>query len=188
MIDLFCVASGGSLTKADCALVANSGAKILTVNNTWQMFEKSDYIYAGDLKWWMAYHDKIIIPAERWTSSKKAARDYHLNLHTANGPFNSGMRAIQWAIQNGFKSIALLGYDCSLKNGSHWHGNHNFKTASALTQQKINKWKMQFLKVEKQAKSAGVKIYNCSRYTELVCFPRAVLEDVLGLTAAPPSV
>ncbi len=179
MIDLFCIASGPSLTKADCELVAASGAKILTVNNSWQMFDRCDYIYAGDLKWWRAYRDKITIPAELWTSSRRAALKYYLFLHPATGPFNSGQRAIQLAISQGFKAIALLGYDCSVKNGTHWHGDHDFSAAPILTQQRTDKWKKQFIKVGQHAEEEAATVYNCSRHTELECFPRADLEDAL---------
>ena len=180
MIDIFCVASGPSLVKADCDLVAQSGAKICCVNNAWQMFDRIDCLYAGDLKWWQAYADKIDIPvAEKWTCAKAAACEFGVNLHKANGPFNSGMRAIQWAIEQGFVTIALLGYDCSIKHGSHFHGDHNFPKARQITISKVNKWHMHFLKVERQARLAQVKVYNCSRYTEMACFPVMSLEDLL---------
>ena len=180
MIDIFCIASGPSLTRADCDLVAKSGAKVCCVNNTWEMFNQVDYLYAGDLKWWKAYSDKISIPVgEKWTCAKSAARLFDVNLHRAAGPFNSGMRAIQWAISQGFKMIGLLGYDCSLKGGTHFHGDHTFEKARKLTNQKVKKWQFQFMKVERQARKEKAKIYNCSRYTELGCFPVAKLEDVL---------
>jgi len=180
MADIFCVASGPSLTRADCDLIAQSGAKICCVNNAWEMFEQIDYLYAGDLKWWKAYGEQLNIPiGEKWTCAKSAAARFGLNFHRAVGPFNSGMRAIQWVIGQGFKAIALLGYDCSIKHGSHFHGDHTFEKARELTTQKVKKWHLQFLKVEKQARRADVNIYNCSRYTEMACFPVMDLEDAL---------
>jgi hypothetical protein len=180
-LDLFCIASGPSLTKADCDLVARSGAKILAVNNSWQMFDKIDYLYAGDLKWWKAYSGKTTVSVgEKWSCSAAAAKQFGLNLHrVSRSPFNSGMRALQWAIGQGFKNIGLLGYDCSLVGGSHWHGQHTFQHAYPVTQQKVNKWHLQFAKVAQQAKRAGVTITNFSRHTELGCFPVAALEDLL---------
>ena len=180
MFDIFCIASGPSLTRADCDLIAQSGSKVCCVNNAWQMFDWVDYLYAGDLKWWKAYADQLTIPiGEKWTCAKSAALKFSLNLHKASGPFNSGMRAIQWAIEQGFSSIALLGYDCSLKGGSHFHGDHTFEKARQLTNQKVKKWHLQFLKVERQARRVGAKVFNCSRYTELGCFPVMRLEDAL---------
>ena len=180
MIDLFCIASGPSLTYDDCELIRKSGIKSVAVNNSWEMAPFCNYIYAGDRKWWAAYHDKITINAERWTCSDKAASSYGLNYHIAGGPYNSGMRAIQFAISKGFKSIALIGYDCSVKKGTHWHGDHKIKGFGNPTNEKISTWKDQFKRVSDQAKKNNITVINCSRYTELECFDIVKLEKALG--------
>jgi len=87
------------------------------------------------------------------------------------------MRAIQWAIERGYKHIGLIGYDCSIKRGSHFHGDHKFEKASPLNGKKMDRWHKQFLKVEKKARIEKVDVFNCSRYTELGCFPIMNLED-----------
>lgn len=180
MADIFCIASGPSLIKSDCELIAQSGATICCVNNSWQMFEQIDYLYAGDLKWWRAYGKQVnIFVLERWTCMAAAANEFGLNLHRANGPFNSGMRAIQFVMQKGYKEIALLGYDCSIKAGSHFHGDHTFSKAQPITESKVNNWHAQFSKVACEAEAKKVNIYNCSRDTEIGCFPRRSLEDIL---------
>jgi hypothetical protein len=180
MIDIFCVASGPSLTKRDCDLIAASGAKIIAVNKSWEMFERLDFFYAGDLKFWKEYYKQINIPVgEKWTCAAAAAKMFNLNLHNTAGPFNSGMRAIQLAILKGFRTIGLLGYDCSLAKGSHWHGAYEKPQFIPVTQRKVDKWQVQFLKVVKQARIVGARIYNCSRHTELACFPLMDLEDVV---------
>lgn len=179
MIDLFCIASGPSLTEADCELVRQSGIKTVAVNDSWRIARFCDYIYAGDTKWWAVNHDKIDINAEKWTCSDKAANTYKLHYHIAAGPYNSGMRAIQFGISKGFKSIAILGYDCSLKNGIHWHGEHKEEKLRNPNDHKVLIWHDQFKRVSDNAKKQGVNIYNCSRYTELTCFELAKLEDVL---------
>lgn len=179
MIDLFCIASGPSLTADDCELVKQSSIKTVAVNNSWEIASFCDYIYAGDTKWWDIYFNKINIDVEKWTCSTTAANKYKINFHFASGGYNSGMRAIQFGIFKGFKNIALLGYDCSLKNGIHWHGDHIGKKLRNPNKDKVNMWKGHFKRVSDSAKKLGVKIYNCSRYTELDCFEIANLEDVL---------
>lgn len=181
MIDLFCIASGPSLTKEDCELVRQSGIKTIAVNNSWEIAPFCDYIYAGDKKWWSIYFNKITIGAERWTCSTDAANTYKINYHIAGGAYNSGMRAIQFGIFKGFKNIALLGYDCSLKNGIHWHGKHIDKKLRNPNKEKVSKWKDQFMRVSSQAIKNGVNVSNCSRYTELDCFKIMKLEEALGL-------
>lgn len=180
MIDLICIASGPSLTAGDCEAVRLFGKGVVAVNNSWKMVPWCDYIFAGDLKWWRAYHRELNIQAERWTSSTAAAKTYKVNFFKASGPFNSGMRAIQWGIWKGFKDILLLGYDCSLKNGIHWHGPHDERRAlKNPNAKKVCRWHSQFEQVAIDANKKGVLIRNCSRYSEMACFPRAKLEDVL---------
>lgn len=180
MVDLFCIASGPSLTISDCITVVKSGVDTVAVNDSWKMFPFCSYIYAGDSKWWDINYDKIDILAEKWTCSNKAANTYKIHYHIAAGPYNSGMRAIQFGIWKGFKSIALLGYDCSLKNGIHWHGLHQEPALRNPNESKVKMWHDQFRRVSNNAEKQGVAIYNCSRYTELTCFNLLPLEEALG--------
>lgn len=179
MIDLFCIASGPSLTASDCELVRRSGIKTVAVNDSWKMARFCDYLYAGDFKWWKVNYNKIDIDAEKWTCSDRAANAYKINYHIAAGLYNSGMRAIQFGISKGFKSIAILGYDCSLKNGVHWHGEHKEPTLRNPNESKVKKWHDQFKRVSDNAKKQGVSIINCSRHTELTCFDKMTLEEAL---------
>jgi len=185
MVDLFCVASGPSLTAADCELLCGSGAKIVAVNNSWRMVPFCDYLYAGDKKWWAAYMDEIKTErAEFWTCSAGAAGKFKLNLHQGRvGGYNSGLRAIEFAASKGFKRIGLLGYDCSVKGGLHWHGAHEAPTLGNPNPVKVEKWKKQFSNLARNADNLGFTILNCSRETELDCFRRATLEEVLSCAA-----
>lgn len=182
MIDLFCIASGPSLTVEDCEIVKNSGIKSIAVNNSWEIAPFCYYIYAGDTKWWKLNMSKINVKAEKWTCSTSAANTYGINFHFAGGSYNSGMRAIQFGMSQGFKNIALLGYDCSLINGIHWHGAHTNKSLDNPTKDKLPKWKSHFKRVAESAAKQNVKIINCSRYTELDCFDIVSLESALGIT------
>lgn len=180
MIEAFCIASGPSLTASDCELVRQSGAKVIAVNNSWRMAPFCDYLYSGDMKWWRAYHKEINIRAERWTCSRLAHGKFGVNLHIAGGGYNSGMRAIQFAVMKGFKTIGILGYDCSLKLGFHWHGRHSVERGLRNpSEARVQKWHEQFARVGPKITAAGAKVFNCSRYTELECFERKTLEEVL---------
>jgi hypothetical protein len=72
----------------------------------------------------------------------------------------------------GADEIYLLGYDCSLKNGLHWHGKHDGKLTNCDS---IKEWPSIFARVSRQV---DAKVYNCSRYTELKCFEKLELEQV----------
>lgn len=167
-----CIASGPSLTEDDCQIVKRSGYTTIAVNTSWERARFADYIYAGDLSWWERNHNKIDIEAIKVTCSQRAAARYKMQYHKRYGAYNSGMRAIQYAMHLGASRVLLLGYDCSLKHGVHWHGDHGHKNPSPG---KVRLWRGQFRQVADEAKRKGVEIINCSQHTELKCFPTADL-------------
>lgn len=170
------IASGPSLTANDCALIEASGLPTIAVNSSWRLARFADVIYAGDEAWWGAYGHEVDIPAEKWTCSRQAAAKHRINHHNVVGPYNSAARAAQFAVERGASRVILLGVDCSLKHGIHWHGAHT-KTKNP-DQQKIKRWHKQFGVVKRMARET--EIINCSRYTELTCFPVRDLESVLA--------
>ncbi|HBO2361308.1 TPA: hypothetical protein L4H08_005446 [Pseudomonas aeruginosa] len=172
-----CIASGPSLTAEDCSVVQASGLPTIAVNTSWKLARFCDVIYAGDSCWWEAYGSEIDIPAERWSCTRQAIQRFGVNHHIVYGEYNSGMRAIQFAIWQGAKRVLLLGYDCSLEHGTHWHGEHG-KTKNPDSK-KVGQWHRQFGQVSAEAKTAGVEVVNCSRSTALTCFERIGLEEAL---------
>lgn len=170
-----CVASGPSLSIEQARLINSSQHFKIAVNNTWQRIIRANIIYAGDFGWWRFNKDNISINAEFWTCSKTAANTFNLNLHAATGGFNSGMRAAQLAIKMGYEKIILVGFDCCVRKGAHWHGRHS-KTSNP-TKVSVAKWQRQFQILESEAKSKDVEIINCSAHTELKVFRRGNLED-----------
>lgn len=173
-----CIASGPSLTKQDCEAVEKTGMPIIAVNSSWLLSKDCDFIYAGDGAWWQANIDQVQAEAqyaELWTCAEYVSKELRLNYHKpkTSGFWNSGMRAIQFAIEQGAKKIILLGYDGSLKNGVHWHGLH--ENTSNPTKAIARKWNVQFCIIEQST----VEIVNCSKYTEISAFKKDNLENHL---------
>lgn len=174
MKTIVCIASGPSLTDADCEAVRLSGLDTIAINTSWKAARFAKYIYAGDSRWWAENIEEIDIDAAKWTCLENAAIQFKINHHRGfRGVENSGLRAIQFAIWRGAERVILLGYDCSLKNGIHWHGEHT-KTYNPNAE-RVKKWHRQFA----NADLSGVDVVNCSRYTELECFRRSTLETEL---------
>lgn len=174
------IASGPSLTQADCDLIESAGLTTVAVNSSWKLARFADVLYAGDFAWWKAYGHEVDIPAERWSCARQAVHHFRTKLHsTYGGEFNSGQRAIQFAVERGAARVILLGFDGSLRHGVHWHGPHE-KTGNP-DEVKVKKWRRQFALVASQAKRAGCEVVNCSRHTELTCFPLESLESALEL-------
>lgn len=170
------LASGPSLCAEDVATALASGWPVIAVNNTWQLAPGCAVIYAGDVEWWEKYRTVIDSPAERWTCHPRAAQQFGLHFHVAKGAYNSGQRAIQFAAGQGAQRVVLLGFDCSLSDGTHWHGDHiGLRNPSS---QSVQRWQRHF--TELAASLAHISIINASRSTSLTCFPKQPLSAALA--------
>lgn len=173
-----CIASGPSLNTADCALVAAAGLPVIAVNNSWQMLPAADVVFASDLVWWNEYGATVPRTAERWTTCQLAAQRHQLQQFKSRfltQSYNSGQLAIELAISRGARRVLLLGYDCSLRTGTHWHGDHD--NIRNPTRESVARWHEEFLQLRQWA--AGIEIINCSRETALKVFPRSTIEAEL---------
>lgn len=175
----FCIASGPSLTESDSKQVIETNYPVISVNSSWMAVPECQHIYAADGCWWEEYSAGITSEAARWCGDEFTARRFGINwLPSAiPGSFNSGQRAIELAIHLGARRVLLLGYDCSIRNGTHWHGNHAL--LSNPDNFSVARWQDEFSRLK--AVAGGVEIINCSRFTRLTCFPRQSLETALSL-------
>ncbi|KML21366.1 hypothetical protein VL10_18405 [Leclercia adecarboxylata] len=171
-------ASGPSLTIADCAAACRSGLPVIAVNSSWRAAPGCSHIYAGDLRWWDMNIPALPDGPERWTCNRRAHTRHGLNLFPTDttGTFNSGQRAILFAHWLGAKRIILLGFDCSITNGSHWHGDHT--CLDNPTAANVKRWHGEFARVA-QLLRGKVNIINSSRQTALNCFRRQSLDEAL---------
>ncbi|MGC6062006.1 hypothetical protein [Enterobacter kobei] len=172
-----CIASGPSLNRADVDRSRQSGWPLIAVNCTWKAIPDCDVIYAGDWAWWNEFHNLVPSHPALWTCSRKATQDFGINYFPRGGAFNSGQRAVQFAIWQGAKTVLLLGYDCSIEQGSHWHGDH-----TALRNPDVSsaaKWQRHFAVLAEEAQRAGVKVVNCSARTAISDFQRQSLRTAL---------
>ena len=171
----FCViASGPSLTHDDVELIRQSDCRVIAVNSSHKIAPWADHVFAADCEWWTHNHGEISKGPALWTSSKSAYQRFPgVKLFDYRGGGNSGLQAIRLAMTLGASEIILLGFDCSVKNGAHWHGDH---TATKNPDDvRCATWRRQFEQLPKT-----VRIINCSRETEITAFARARLEDVIG--------
>lgn len=174
-----CIASGPSLTQEDCELVA--GLPTIVVNNSWKMVSNPAAVhFAGDRAWWDNHHKTMPREGrECYTRSATAARVYNLKLFVGlPGKFNSGQKAIELAAHLGATEVILVGYDCSVKNGLHWHGQHAGVGLKNPGTNSVREWHGEFLEMITKVKLPPV--INASRTTELKCFPIMSLEDALA--------
>lgn len=172
-------ASGPSLIPADCLKAKASGAKTITVNSSWGMLPDCDYIFAADYRWWEEHIDTLPEHPQRWSNNLKASRAYHLEYSPvrAGGTFNSGQLAIHFSVWLGARNIILLGFDCSVREGIHWHGKH--VSLANPSRSHTERWKKEFNSTAGQFRGSH-NIINCSARTELGCFTVMNLDDALS--------
>lgn len=188
---IFVLASGPSLTEED-AHIANENGKTIVVNTTVKMLPDADVLFAADFKWWERYtHLWSAFKGYKVTknSSRKSRKIddtvYCIPYRQKGGLSkerlvfggNSGQGAISLAYFMGASRIVLLGFDMSVKNGIHWHGEH--EKSSNPDSKKTGRWKRNILEMCKES-DIDIEIINASRYTELNAFPKRKLEEVIA--------
>ncbi|WXP55055.1 hypothetical protein WHU11_26485 (plasmid) [Escherichia coli] len=118
------------------------------------------------------------------TANLAAAKSFSLEYRRYCGPaegVNSGAQAISLAAESGAEVVVLVGYDCSLQNGLHWHGAH----PQALTESNAGVYfKMATAVPDTRKKHADLHILNASRSSAIQCFPRINLEAVIALLSS----
>lgn len=185
-------ASGPSMLKVDLAHLRRFRSwRVIVVNNTWELVQWADALYACDLCWWEEYGAKAsAFAGERWTLSSAAAMRYQLRkvgkrdgqgLCTDRGYVNtggnSGYQAVNLAYHFGAKRIVLLGFDMHRNNGGHWHGEH--ENMLSAPDSHISCWVRMFEPLARDLKAAGVDVVNSTPGSALPWFPMLSMAEAL---------
>lgn len=178
---IVCIASGPSLTPADCELVRSSGHTTIVTNTTFRLCPWAHSLYAFDPLWF-----KVHMPEVRQAFGGLV---FTQSLYPRKGVIcarlkpdfrsfqNSGACAISLAIALGSRRVVMLGYDCQFTDGrSHHHGDHPAQLSNCGS---IARWPRDFERLAGYASKRGAVVVNASRVTSLTCFPRAELEHAL---------
>lgn len=173
-------ASGPSLCRSDCLSVVAADIPVIAVNSSWEAVPECAYIFSGDLQWWLVNILKLPEHAEKWSCNVRVQQllkgvsyfepDYR-------DAYNSGLRAILFAARLKATKIILLGFDCSVQGGVHWHGEH--AELGNPDAQCIMRWQQQFQQLADYLQGSSVEVINCSKKTALTCFTQKPLADVL---------
>lgn len=184
MIEAFCLASGPSLTIDDVERVREwrfaAPDRIVGVANlTFRLAPWADYLWAMDKKWWRQYgKEAASFHGKKYSVARHGGQAEYLSRLTVDPYGNSGGGCISVARHLGAQRIYLLGYDCKLTYGkTHWHGDHPKGLGNAAS---MRIWPKQFERLASEFNAKGIDVINCSRHTNLTCFKRASLEDVLS--------
>lgn len=179
---IVCIASGPSLSQEDVDYVRGK-SKAYVVNDVYKLAPWADALYACDCDWWDVHKPEF--SGKKYTISEEAANKYGLERveydtkqkwgkeKIATGG-NSGFQAMNLAYIHGAKKIVLLGYDMGRTNGkSHFFGDHPQRLQRSPD---YSKWVLAF---REAAPYIDVDVINCSRESNIDCFPRMRIQDAL---------
>jgi hypothetical protein len=183
-----CIASGPSLERKDTEALRGVGPTI-AVNCAVFFAPWADILFAADSVWYRHYGPKLV----PWFKGRKVSRTHKgpgveqwrgVTWQRTGG--NSGHMAIQYAVDQGAKKIALLGYDQSkaVDGKAHFHADHPKRTRQGARTNLANAggitaWPRMMTKTSLELRDRGVEVVNLSRQTALRCFKRQSVEDFL---------
>jgi len=171
-------ASGPSQNREQLEL-AKGKAKVIAINETWQLVPWCDALYGCDANWWEIRKPKY--------NGLKISGEYTHGCHWANvvgedrifldgekvgAGGNSGFQVINLLIYWKPKRIILTGVDCT---GTHWHGEHGngLRNASPKTQER---WINCFRIAKKALDNFGIECVNANPNSAVDAFPFTTMD------------
>lgn len=186
------VASGPSAKGPNYELYRDR-AKFIAINSSWKLVPWADVLLAADATWWNRNKGLPEFKGLRVTLDWNVSRDFNvklikldkLNRGIVTKPLgivgkggNSGFYAINLAVQFGSKKIILSGFDMTLSNGNHWHGDHP-KGMNNPRPQTVEKWRTLLDHEAKTFEKLGVEVINSSLSSALTAYPKVSFEGAL---------
>lgn len=191
-----CVATGISLTLEDAEYVRNCGLPVIAISDNYKLFPNAIMNYACDYRWWKHHFRDVLASgftgvlasadpsaANDFGVKHIASLDWHVPQPGLSGVadaitcgYSTGYQAIHIAYNLGFKRIILLGYDYGATGQGHWYGSHppDFAQMSDFTTM-IKAMEVLARDIGKQ----DVEVINCTPTTDLACFKRMALREVI---------
>lgn len=182
-----CIASGPSLTDADCKHVRASGLPVIVTNTTYQRCPWATVLIGHDANWWAVHHRQVQRSFRgHCVTGQSAGKRFgaqYLGLLGMKTFRNAGCAAISLAVLAGARRVILLGYDgrFAADGRTHWHGDHPVGLLGNCGS--MPHWPERFGQVAAYARQHGVEVVNASRDSAHDMFPRVSLEDALPLPA-----
>lgn len=186
-----CLGGGPSLTPQDVESVRER-ARVIAINNAYQIAPWADVLYAADSAWWAVHKGVPSFTGLKFSLEKRAGVWPGVNVLENMGNKglelqptglktgrNSGYQAINLAVHLGAKRVLLLGYDMERRKGdaSHWFGEHPSPLVNTRPET-FHDFCKHFQTIVEPLKALGIEVINCSRRTALTVFPWKPLDEV----------
>jgi len=191
------IASGPSAKKAGVDKLQGR-AKVIVINESWQLAPWADVLYGCDGQWWKwrdgvrkfkgirlsydadacnLYRDlgmrRIYIP-----DRKSDVIVWEPLGHVGAGG-NSGFQALNLAAQFGGSRILLVGYDMRVDLGSHWHQPHYPPLSNPHPNDNLPRWRAAVDGAHEVLSSRGIEVINCSLVSALKAYPKMTIAEAL---------
>ena len=198
-----CLGTGPSLTTDDVESCRGRG-RVICVNDAYRMAPWADALYAADAAWWKVHEDarsfkgacytaegltnetrNVVIPGVtilKHGGWKGLSTKPDRICYGVSGGNHSGYQALNLAVLYGAKRILLLGYDMQWADKrNHFFGQH---PSPLQNSSHYDLFMRCYLSALEPLRALGVTVINCTRDTELTCFPQMSLDEALMERAA----
>lgn len=190
------VAGGPSVIGMDLSILQNH-IHVIAIKTAVDLCPWAEVCYGCDAAWWI---DRKGLPkfhglkffhgmaaANKWPDLKRVDIEMSKDLMLMEKPLklgnggNSGFQSMNLALQFGAKDIILVGFDCHDRGGIHWYGRNKWMNANNPMQSNFNRWAKGFHSAKKDLDRMGVTVINTSETSDLECFPKMPLIEVMRL-------
>jgi hypothetical protein len=164
------LATGPSMSQA----VADSmrgRCRVVAVSNAYELAPWADALAANDAAWWTEHPKARLFEGQKF--SAQHVKGLTRFASSARSDSNSGLLGLEVARHLGATRVLLLGFDM---HGPHYFGPHPAPLKNT-PHARFEVFKRQFQLWGRQ--HPRVEVINCTPGSQLDCFPRGVLKEVL---------
>lgn len=189
------IGAGPSAKREDVEQLRNR-IHVIAVNESYRLAPWADAVYSCDLAWWKLHKGLDEFAGLKLTHDRVACRTYpalkHIAIENVAGDEiltdrpsyvgaggNSGFQAMNLAIQFGATGIMLLGIDCNLEHGEHWHGRHPYHMNNPAPSN-VKRWRGAWEGAAGKLAALGVDVVNCGAKSALQNYPKMTVLEALA--------
>ena len=162
-------------------------SKVVVINNSFKLARWADMLYSCDYRWWLRSSARTGFTGLKVSQDRVANEVFPeiKRVHAVRGENrlifhspgyicwggNSGLQALNLVAQWNPSKILLVGYDMSIANGSHWHGDHKGGLPNPRADH-VERWRRLTEAAAAVLQERGIRVFNCSMQSALVSYPK----------------
>lgn len=187
------VASGPSAKSAPVDLLRDR-IHVIAINESYRLVPFAEILYSCDYAWWQRHKGMRSFEGLRLSHDLRACNEFGLSRvmieqvssndllldrpSYVGAGGNSGFQALNLVMQFGATGIMMIGIDCSLDHGQHWHGRHP-SPMSNPAESNVQRWRKAFDGSAARIAALGIDVVNCSMLSTLTQYPKLSVAEAL---------